>query len=124
MYATYENVMNFDPRANQKISELIPDGYHLLRSFSLTSPIYLCRENTSGRLVVIKFRSANDALSFKREVNALVSLENLPASSSWAPRLYFAHHRTHSPNEYSYCLGMQYLPGKNLISWQGQLKSG
>lgn len=104
----------------------IPFGYVVLRSLSRSSPVYLCRENASDRLLVIKFTQRKFEDQFQREVRALADLDGFEA----APNLYFASGSKsgtdaldNDPEAYALHVGMQYSVGRPLLEWCGQGKS-
>lgn len=81
--------------------------------------MYLCREDASGRLVVLKIfqesvqRSMKDA--FFREVKNLTELTAL----SFIPKILFAYEQKTSP--VSFILGTEYRPGKTLLELKGSI---
>ena len=84
------------------------NGYEFLRPLSLSSRVYLCRENATGRLLVIKKNLEASETDYFRELRALTVLSQEP----FVPQLYFATQRY---------LGSQYFPGQSFASCKEDL---
>lgn len=85
-------------------------GYQPLRRLATASSTYLCREDASDRLVVLKVFSQCKVTAFRNESRALAAL----AKSGLAPELLFALNTSDHRNETAFALGIEYLPGKSM----------
>ena len=85
-------------------------GYSLLRSLSLASKVYLCREDASDRMLVLKIKSGEKLDLLKKEIYALRDLEGFP----YAPRLLFAQVLEQNKELKEMVLGQEYKLGEPL----------
>lgn len=95
----------------------LPCGYEALRPLSKSENALLCREEASGRLLVVKLRQS--AARLRDEARALAAAAGFVA----APALYFAMVVNGSTPGASW-LGLEYRTGRPLRELAGRLEKG
>ena len=92
-------------------------GFQYLRRLSWSSPVFLCRESASGRLVTIRLFQSEESPSFHNHVQALILLEGC----HFSPRLLAANSQWCDHSEWPHLLVTQHLPGTPLLQCKDEL---